>query len=345
MRFLPLLFPILVRKLGLILLAALLAGCGTRIASPNQTPAHLPTNLVSSPTEAVPTPTETVSVPPRAADKGFLPVNPGVAFDVKGVLHIQSIDGISCRWDRSIYNRIRADSRLLMPNDLVLNTPQHTYETGVIQQVAQYVDARWDGQSQRNSIPPLPAGFNTTPGSATGANSNCDGTLDITNISPNPIQLSGVNMRLALAPQTNRYHYQLIDVCSLPLSGHVSEQVCPPPGGGGGALDYQYSFTLEGWNVDAVFSGKQSTLSPGPTLGPGQAVTIYVTFSSARSLVYSLIPEVVIDTPGEQKTIELPQLTSYMAFANPNQFSCYTLRGHSFQQVEIDPGGLKNYCL
>lgn len=341
MRFLPLLFPSPVRKLGLILLASLLAGCGTGIASPNQPPVHLPTHPISSPTEAVPTPTETVSVPPGSADQGFLPTNPGVAFDVKGVLHIQSIDGIGCRWDESTYNQISTDFRLLMPNDLVLNTPQPTYETGVIQQVAQYVDARWDGQSQRNSIPPLPAGFNTTPGSATGVHSNCDGTLDITNIGPDPIQLSGVNMRLALVPQTNQYSYRLIDVCSLPLSEHM----CPVPKGGGGALDYQYRFALEDRNADAVFPGKPSTLGPGPTLNPGQAVTIYVVFFSATNLVYSVIPEVVIDTPGEQKTIELPQFTSYVAFANPNQFSCYTLRGQRFQQVAIDPLELTNYCL
>lgn len=333
----------LLSKLGVIVLMALLLGCATRVTPPRQPIAHGPTKGDPS---AVSSPTRVISTPAKGVAPGSAPpANLGVSFDVKGVLHIQSLDGIGCRWDQNAPDRMSATSRPFMPNDLVVLVPQQPYATSVFQQLASYVDARWKSASQPQSpsLPPLPSGFITIPGSATGVLSNCDGTLDITNISPNPIQLSGVRMRLVQASQTNTSHYQLVDACSLPLS--TSTYLCPRGNGGGGALDYEYSFGLEGGNAETVFEGKQSTLGPGPTLNPGQAVTIYVAFSSTRNLLYTVRPELVIDTLGEQRTIELPQLTSEVAFADPNQFSCYTAQGNQFRPVEIDSLDTQTYCL
>jgi hypothetical protein len=346
---------ITLKKLGIILIISLLVGCGTNTTSENVisgntlTPTSTPVAPTPTPTPVAPTPTPTPTPTPVAPTPtpnpiGNIPANSGAAFDIDGILHIQSIDGIGCRLDEYDFSLPP-----FMPNNLVLSTPQQTYDDGELQQVADYVDILQKNATQPESsaAPSLPLGFNVTPGTATENNTNyyasCEGIIDITNISQNPFQLSGIDMQLTDTTQTNNYQYQLINVCSLPLPSSLSHIVCPPGRGGGGAGDNQYDFSLGEGDIGAVFHGKRSTSDPGPTLDPGQAVTIRVSFTSASNLIYHLMPVLLIDTSGEQRMIELTQLASSLVFVQSSQVSCYTLQGNSF--IQIDPTQDRVYCL
>ncbi len=81
-----------------------------------------------------------------------------------------------------------------------------------------------------------------------------------------------------------------------------------------------------------------------PTASDTLPVIFY--FTSLDNRVYSLTPELLLDTSnGAQQTVMLPQLATRLYFANPSQFSCYTLQGDTFVQVSTNPENSPGYCV
>lgn len=268
--------------------------------------------------------------------------NAGVAFDVPGLLHIQSPDGISCTPES-----LTVSNQRIMPAALVLATQNLTYESAEIQKMATYVNAALNAAP---STVPLPSTLRFVPGapptdlSLWNAFGNvCNGRLQITNIGNSTIQLSHIEMEYMGASRPNTFSYRLMDICSLPITLPDQFSKCPPRRGGGGQ-GYAYQFQLGQGSTSTVIQGQLTNnggeTGVGPTLDPGQVAFVSLSFVSSGTpgnLVYTVRPKLTLDMVGEQRITELPRLDSTLAFADASQFSCYTLRGDTFELVGPGP--------
>jgi hypothetical protein len=312
-----LLLPSFIWRLCLFSMLLFATGCG-------ETSSDKPSTGGSSTLLTTPTPHQT---------DAFSPLNSGKAFDVEGLLHVQSDKGINCR----IIGPVNSP----FPTT-VLSTQQQTYDSGRIQQLATYFDAVHDQLTQpKVALPELPQGFSVT--SATPASSSvCQGVLEVTNISQSSFQLSKVDIRLTQAAQPISHPYPLIDVCSLPIKWTTQ---CPPIIGGAPG-DYIYSFNLEAKNAGETFHGKFTSMSGSvPMLNPGQAIFLDLELASTESYSYSFIPTLTIDTPGTQKSLELAQLDSILAFIPMSNITCLALQNTTFVQVEWSQSDKKRFCV
>jgi len=236
------------------------------------------------------------------------------------------------------------------PNALVLNSTRLTYDSGEIQQMAAYVNGvehhfLYDDPGSVQ----VPNTMQLVPGSLTAdikqwslerrQDQGCNGTIEITNITKAPIQLSGISAQLNTAPHQNSYSYRLINVCSLPIEDKPTQ--CPPHLRGGG-IEYNYDFHLAMANANMVFEGQrqEDPQGPGTTIRPGDVLTADLNFTSSKTskspdnLVYDILPILKIDVSGEQRTITLPQLRSTVSFVDASQLACYSLQGNRFVQLQ-----------
>jgi len=254
-----------------------------------------------------------------------------MTFDLAGLFHIE-FNPITCSPEGHT-------------NAIVLASNRLEYDTGEIQQANTYLGQIYDrgvdqsrGTPHYDDPPAPPAMLTRTSGTwisgSTGShNDNCSGNLQVTNIGNTAIQITGVNMRLLSNTQLNRYHYRLIDLCSINL------RVCQPPFGL--FITTTYSFNLSRAHANTVFSGQFQ--GNQLLLDPGQVALLRLYFYSSKNLIYSVAPEITVSLVNQQTTYTLSQLASTLAFANPGQFSCYQLQsnGNTFTQIGLSvPGAL-----
>ena len=296
---------------AILALLVLLTGCGNTPAPP---------------------PAQTPSATPANSQQGTLLLpNTGAAFDSSSLLHVET-SGIRCP----------IDDWPAVENTLALSTDRLTYDSGEIQEMATYVDGKLTSQ---NPSPPLPNTLQLVLGSLyRGLGSwnilngiGCTMQVEITNIGTTSFQISQVALRLTANPQQNNYHYRLIDICSLPLPAQDKQVFCPL-GRGGGGLATVYEFKLKTGSTGTVFQGQISSLPP--TIDSGQSATVVFFIEPSDRLnrfIYSAIPEVTLDLSGEERTIQLTQLQSRIAFVTLKQLVCYGLKGTTFVSLDLGP--------
>jgi hypothetical protein len=309
------------RILIALCLLGLVSACGSPGANTTQT-----TTTVSPGTTITPT-----TNPPSAQSPSLPPPNIGnaTALDLAGLLHLDSYT-VSCALGAAGYR-----------NAVVLASNRLEYDAGEIQQMATYLRPSIRSDPTDTSNPPAPpATLNETTGSLTGTDPSktaCFSYIQITNIANSAIQITGVNMRLLSDAQLNQYQYRLIDACSLAsLDASGINPLCPKLGGGG--LLFQYNFNLNMAKADTVFSGQPEGTQPF-LVDPGQVAFIFLDYLSSTNLIYSVAPEITVSQTGEQRTFTISQLTSSLAFAMPDQISCYQLHGNTFSQIDLNTTG------
>jgi hypothetical protein len=183
--------------------------------------------------------------------------------------------------------------------------------------------------------------FTDDAGHALGYIYDCSLRLALTNTSHNLIQIAGVGVQLTGSTHQNDYQYHLIDPCTLPnlaCGFGASETPCD-----------QYFATIKlGLNSTSTVLSATPVGRAGPscgelTLNPGGVKALYVYFYSPSNLIYSVVPQLILDTSNGKNTLQLPQLMSRLAFAKGSQFTCYGLRGDTFVvEKEVPPN---SYCL
>jgi len=268
-----------------------------------------------------------------------------IAFDIAHV-HIYSQAGIQCYG----YDFLHAgplfpvgDASTMPHGNLVLASDRTKYDSGEVQQMRSYATAYW---SRGEALPTLPSAFSWVSGGL-----GCDLDLQFTNPGDATIQLQSMNLRLLNDPMPNNRLYRLIEICSL-----IPPGACPGEAGGGAANFY---FQLSTGNVKAgkVFTPEnpfganegEQTIPKNDNLfihvnivsgGPFEFQTT-PSPSTPNNLIYSIIPELVLDTTSGQQTVALPALSSTLYFST--QFSCYALQGSTF--VPNTKGPLSSLCM
>jgi hypothetical protein len=294
-------------------------------------------NTTTSTSVATSTPQETNSS--NSTVPSFQKVH-SITFDVAKI-HVYSGHGIICL----NYETLNAHDPNSLIANLVLATNRLTYDTSELQQMETYATVLY-GMTKSLHSPVFPNTLSWVPGTIVGnfpdlrfpgiyVGGGCFGEMELTNTGNKTILIHSFNMRLTSTPQRTSpsYQYRMIDICSL-----IGESYsCPPMAGGGGAMvDY---FLLKAEPAGTTFAPQKQDIMPDNqsgsdiTLNPNTPYVLPVLFyfTSTNNLVYSLTPELVLDTPnGVQQHTALPQLATTLYFANPSQFSCYTLKGDTF---------------
>jgi hypothetical protein len=322
------------RVLAVCLLFVLLSGCASQ---------NPPTSgATTTPIPATPTP-RISSTPTTNLNNSLTPNPTGVSIDKAG-LHTDVAKGIQCPSDAlsigTPANPGPVDNIIPSQADnLVLTGNPLTYDSSELQQIQDYVTAftpQGAGYSSSAQIPDTlrwvlggPIGksrfFNIGTNSS-DYSYDCEFEMQLTNTSQNTIQIASVGAQLTGSPQQNTYQYQLIDICTVP-------HICLF-GGGPSTCNVDYAtIQLNGGSADQVFSAPPvaaDTSCGELTLQPGNVETLDVFFYSPQNLIYSVVPQLVLDTSGGQNTLPLPEMTSTLAFANGSQFTCYGLQGGTF---------------
>lgn len=306
-------------------LVVLLIGCGSISNAPTIT--HKSQNrLIPSPT--VGTSTQNTSFPPPIL-YGYPFVHGD--FDVQGLLHISPT--VACG---SGPEGVPFD----VPETLILSSDRLTYSDSEIQQMKAWLASR----SFDTTLSQPPSTLQWVSGTLTGT--QCEVVLAVTNIATTTIQISQINMRLTRDAQQNHAHYPLINTCSLWITPHDVQSPtlgCVP--GGGGPFVYYFNYALSPSKANTVFPGHVDALpgySPLPTLNPGDVVALDLFFSSqsiADGFIYTIIPEMVLNLGNTEDRVSLQQLSTTIAFANADQFTCYSLQGNTFVPVAFKTGG------
>ena len=308
-----------------LVLLALLSGCGTQ----NQ-----PSNSSN------PSPVSTTSNSPTSNSVNILSINKtGVSIDEAG-LHIDASNGFQCPSGAMVTGTADNPGSLVFEeagNNLVLATSRLTYDSNELQQIQDYVQATTRGDLNSVQIPdtlqwvlggPIDTGRALNVSGTTSVFAyDCSLQLQITNTSQNLIQIASASVQLAANTQQNNYSYRLIDVCSF------SKDQCMF-GGGPSPCIYSATIKLGTGLTNAVFSapvGSSGDSSCGElTLQPKDAKDLTIYIYSPQNLIYSAVPQLVVDTSSGPNTLTLSELTSKLAFANGNQFTCYGLQGDTF---------------
>jgi hypothetical protein len=261
--------------------------------------------------------TATASV--NTPNKSFPPANSVSDFDLPQLLHISP--GLFCSPGGIALN---------ISNTLVLSTDRLTYDSNEIQQMKASLT------STSSHLPP-------TLQWVSGNLGNCEEELAITNIATTTIQISQINIRLMVDAQPNRFHYHLINTCSV-ANGNPNALGCTP--GAGQPRPYASDYSFSPGKANTVFSGHLYVAGPGalsslPTLNPGGITYITLTFtpkSNLESFIYTITPEIVLNTGNTVSKVNLPQLSATIAFANAAQFTCYNLQGDTFVPTKFAIG-------
>jgi hypothetical protein len=233
--------------------------------------------------------------------------------------------------------------------NLVLATDRLTYDSSELQQMQTYVVAINSGHPSS-----IPSTLKYAQGAGTMANNSpnnfrngtgCYGAMELTNLGKDVIQIQSVNMRLTAVPQkTNSYQYRMIDLCSLIGNSNLP---CGPSGAGA-TPPAVYPFQLKAASKGTTFTSQNAgQAGPNVVLNPNASyvLPVFFYFSSLDKLTYSLTPELVlVSSNNVPQIVALPQLAATLYFADPNQFSCYTLRGDTFVQYK-GPDDSNHYCV
>jgi hypothetical protein len=319
-----------VRVLAVCLVLVLLSSCASQ---------NPPTSgATTTPIPATPTPGIT-STPTTNIDNSLTTNPTGISID-KGGLHIDVAKGIQCPSDAlskgTSANPGPGDFVPDQANNLVLTGDPQTYDSSELQQIQDYMTAFFgSGDSTSAQIPDTlrwvlggPIGksrfFNI--GLKNSYAYDCEFEMQITNTSQNTIQIASVGAQLTASPEQNTYQYRLIDLCTV-------NNLCRF-GGGPSTCNVDYAtIQLNAGSANQVFSAPPvaaDTSCGELTLQPGNVEALDVYFYSPQNLIYSVIPQLVLDTSGGQNTLLLPEMTSTLAFANDSQFTCYGLQGGTF---------------
>lgn len=269
-----------------------------------------------------------------------------IAFEIAH-MHIYSHAGIQCY----AYDYFQGsffpvgDASTLPHGNLVLASDRTKYDSGEVQQMRTYVTAYSSGEA----LPTLPSAFSWVPGGL-----GCDLDLQLTNTGDATIQLRSMDLRLLNDPIPNNRLYRLIEICSfLP-----NDAGCPGLAGGGAGNFY---FQLSTGNVKAgkVFTPQNPFGANVPfgvnegeqTIPKNNNLFIHVNIvsggpfeeqptpspSTPNNLIYSILPELVLDTPSGQQIVALPALSSTLYFSSSTQFSCYALQGSTIVPNTKEP--------
>lgn len=187
---------------------------------------------------------------------------------------------------------------------------------------------------------PLPSSvLRTTLGPLTKDNHSalqdgyCFVDMQITNVSSRAIQIPQVGWRLTGQPQPNREHYQLVDLCP------VNAALCSFGVGAAplGCEHYYAGATLQAgtagsisWSVPKAMKDRLGTECPEITLDPGHSVEISLGAAATEALVYSVEPVLQLTTSSGDMIVAPPDMAGTMPFADPSQFSCYSVQGTQF---------------
>jgi hypothetical protein len=289
------------------------------------------------------TPNSSGASSPATSSLDSLAVNKtGVSID-EGGLHIDASNGIQCPTGAVTNGPPDNPGNLIgkyKANDLVLATSRLTYDSNELQQIQQYAEAGAIGVQKPETLQWVLGGPTVTDtsrslylrGNPINSIDDCGLTLQITNTSQNILQIASVGVQLVADTQQNNYHYRLIDFCTL------ASDICIFGGGPSPCDQYIATIKLGAGSTNAGFSTSTagSETCGELTLNPGDVKSLYVYFYSPQNLIYSLVPQLVVDTSSGPNTLTLTALTSTLAFANKGQFTCYGLHNDAFV-AEMSP--------
>ena len=308
------------------LLLVTLAGCSSQnqtTASPSPTPTSISTGTLTSSQNDI-----------------FSKNKTGISID-KANLHIDASSGIQCPGNVTsgtpnspgmYVGQMRGYWTVLATNHL-------TYDNTEIQQMKDYFgnsSSKMPGTLQLVLGGPIGGTLPyNTGGETIGHIDDCSISFEITNTGQNTIQIASAGVQLMKSAQKNSYQYRLIDQCSIvPLPGSPVGSPCAFSGGGPGDCDH-YSAIVKLGSAAANTSffgtpkGGDSSCNE-LTLNPKDTKELGIYFYSPKNLIYSVIPQLTLNTSTGQNILSLPKLTSTLAFAYDSQFVCYGLQGDTF---------------
>jgi hypothetical protein len=211
--------------------------------------------------------------------------------------------------------------------NVVVMDPNTTYDAGTITNLAASVD--------QGDPSLLPSGFGALLGAFIDSNGSggCRSRLEITNTSPDtPFIISQIALVYTANSQPNTYHYNLIDLCSLPIQTKAS--ICNKGRGGGGGIQ-TYTFKLGTGNANTVVSSQETeplSISPNQTV----YVDLYAAPANTSNpdYIYSIAPLLTLST--SQTPYKL-NAASTIAFTDSSQVSCYQLQSNNTFLQMNDP--------
>lgn len=161
----------------------------------------------------------------------------------------------------------------------------------------------------------------------------CALELQITDTGSSAAVISSGGLRLAEASVGNAQRYNLVDACSL---DGTPPALCHFGLGGGAAYCSVYSAQVQmtpGASGAAYRSSPQSRDQNGPcpamTIARGATKELWIQAVGGQPQIYSVVPELEVQTAQGTSTVSLPEFAGTMAFADTSQFSCYQLAGSS----------------
>ena len=297
------------RMLTGAILILLLAACGNDANTSTPTP---------SPTQTVSTSgTSSQSTSTQDTSSLSLNQNQSTSFDLSS-LSIKA-GGFTCAID---------DFVQYAGGSPVVTDPSASYDSGSIGNLAASID--------QGNPSLLPNGFTGVLGAFVKPNgpNSCDSLWEVTNTGQDVVEITQIALVYTADSQSNTYHYNLIDICTLPIQ--TKDRICSPQrGGGSDAQTYNFQF---GTGSSGTVVPSQSTTSL--TLNPGDTAKLDLVVSPADTsnpnFVYSVVPQLTLSTSSQP--LEATQMNSRIAFTDINQVSCYQLQSNNtFVKMDNPP--------
>ena len=333
------------RIVAVTFIALILISCGQANSDTlNSTSPHNNAKILKNPT-SVPLPTPTPILVNPEAEPSQLSFN----IEQQTIqLHIDAGEGLYCNY---------GDSEALDPGgplEILLRDNPSVYTTSEINQMTDFVNNWFQIHPQ---VLPLPAGLQIptpsvgeTPFNGIHPQTGCSGDIQLTNTGNTALQIQLLDVRLTATPQVDTNLYRFIDFCSF-RTNHDSPVPCPFQRAGGQTFAYTYNLT---GGVTGQVVSPQTNIDPGSnsiqlgtsfTLMPNQPVDISINFASTpANMIYSIVPELTIDTGMGEQTVTLTQLASTLSFVNPDQISCYGVQDNAI--VPVTPSvGFSHLCV
>jgi hypothetical protein len=242
-------------------------------------------------------------------------------FDIDGLLHVTNVGSMTCS-PLSHYSY----------GAVVLATDPTNYDSVEIDQIVKYVDPlNGAGTTVWNYHEPLPPKLKEIPGAVplSAFPSECSSYFQVSNISSQSVQISGIVLRYTGNGAPNTEQYRLIDACT--MGENAKRLPCPKPIGGGGKIQ-EVEFQPKMASAETVLEGmtkNKNTLASPVNLAP-EELTVFVLEIRGDvlqgGLIVPVIPEITLDTLGKHEKISLPLLKGTITIAAPRNVSCYALQ-------------------
>lgn len=299
----------LARTLTSVSLMILLVACegNTSQGKANPTPTPRPTPIATAST------TSNSTLVPQLNTTGEQTI------DMDG-LSIYSANGFQCPL---------GITHVFPSDNLVLATDRLTYDIGAIQEMQTYIaKAVFDKQSY---LTQPPATLQWVPGNS------CSIDLQITNTGDTVVQIVKAGVKLQHDSRPNNYQYHLVDACSFTTDCQVFPAILSPC-----SSFIQLQSGSAGTLFENTFANPYSFNGQGQcpelTLKPKGVAEVQIDFSASSAAgIFSVVPQLTLVTATGRSALPLPQLAGTVAFANHSQFSCYSLRGDTLVQVNLNP--------